>query len=137
MTALPPLSALQLVSNGRGCNVALDRPITIGIRGIDDYNDAGQFVPGIVQPYSVGATVLDLTNERDILPGGARNTADRVFRIRWFPQLAVAPITSVSLTDELGLSYRVGHVSEYAGRYGDVRHRWLDVRCTREPRANL
>ena len=39
-----------------------------------------------------------------------------VFRIRWFPQLAVAPITSVSLIDELGLSYRVGHVSEYTGQ---------------------
>ena len=115
----------------------LDRPITVSIRGTDDYNAAGQFVPGIAQPYSVGATVLDLTNERDILPGGARNTADRVFRIRWFPQLATAPITSVSLTDELGLTYHVGRVAEYTGRYSDQRHRWLDVECTREPRAKL
>ena len=115
----------------------LDRPIRVGVRGTDDFNDAGQLVPGVVTEYSVGATVLDLTNERDILPGGARNTADRIFRIRWFPQLAVAPVTSISLTDELALLYNVGHVSEFTGRYSDQRHRWLDIECTREPRARL
>ena len=116
----------------------LDRPITVGIRGADDHNDAGQFVPGVVVEYPVFATVLDLTNERDILPGGARNTADRVFRVRWFSELALAPVTSVSIVaDELGLPYNVGHVSEYVGRFGDLRRRWLDIEGTREPRARL
>ena len=95
----------------------LDRPITVGIRGADDHNAAGQFVPGVVVEYPVFATVL---------PGGARNTADRIFRIRWFEELAVAPVTSVSIVaDELGLPYNVGHVSEYVGRFGDLRRRWL------------
>ena len=115
----------------------LDRPIIIGIRGPDDFNDAGQHVPGVKVDYPVFATALDLTNERDILPGGARNTADRIFRIRWFEELAVAPVTSVELTDELGLPFNVGHVSEYVGRFGDLRRRWLDIEGTREPRARI
>ena len=94
-------------------------------------------MPGVAVVYPVFATVLDLTNERDILPGGARNTADRIFRVRWFEELAVAPVTSVSVTDELGLPYNVGHVSEYVGRFGDLRRRWLDIEGTREPRARL
>ena len=115
----------------------LDRPVVVGIRGGDNYNDAGQFVPGPVTEYPVWATALDLTNERDIMPGGARNTADRVFRVRWFGELAVAPVTSVSIIDELGLTYKVGHVSEYVGRFGEQRRRWLDIEDTREPRARL
>ena len=115
----------------------LDRPVAVGIRGGDDFNAAGQFVPGPVTEYPVFATVLDLTNERDIPPGGARNTADRIFRVRWFEELAVAPVTSVSIIDEFGLSYKVGHVSEFVGRFGDLRRRWLDIEGTREPSARL
>ena len=92
---------------------------------------------GVVESYPVFATALDLTNERDILPGGARNTADRIFRVRWFEELALAPVTSVSVTDELGLPYNVGHVSEFVGRFGDHRRRWLDIEGRREPRARL
>ena len=110
----------------------LDRPIVIGIRGADDTNDAGQFVPGVVEPYPVFATALDISVQRVLGTGGARLDADRVFRVRWFEELALAPVTSVSVTDELALAYTVTNVSEYVGRFGEQRRRWLDIECSRE-----
>ena len=94
---------------GRGCKPChLDRPITIGIRGPDDTNQAGQFVAGVkVESYPVFATALDLTNERvhSETWRGAKWTADRIFRVRWFEELALAPVTSVSeFTDELAVA---------------------------------
>ena len=119
----------------------LDRPIVVGIRGMDDYNDAGQFVPGAVTQYTAGATPVEISTLRNLdgpaRGGGARLQADRFFRVRWFPELAVAPPTSVSVTDELGLSYTVTRIEEFVGRYGDVRHRWLDLDCTREAQTRL
>ena len=112
----------------------LDRPITVGIRGADDFNDAGQFVAGPLTEYPVFATVVDLTDVRNLNTGGdlARLQALRVFRVRWFEQLALAPVTSIELADELALQYRVTNVSEYVGRFQDMRRRWLDIECTRE-----
>ena len=110
----------------------LDRPITIGVRGEDGFNQAGQFVPGAVTEYPIFATAIDISVERVLMTGGARLDSDRVFRVRWFEELALAPVTSVSVTDELALSYTVTNVSEYVGRYGDLRRRWLDIECTRE-----
>ena len=110
----------------------LDRPITIGVRGEDDFNQAGQLVPGETVNYPVFATAIDISVERVLMTGGARLDSDRVFRVRWFEELALAPVTSVSVTDELALSYTVTNVSEYVGRYGDLRRRWLDIECTRE-----
>ncbi len=110
----------------------LDRPIVIGIRGPDSFNDAGQFVPGMAEDYPVFATALDISVQRVLETGGARLDADRVFRVRWFEELAVAPVTSVSVTDELTLTYTVTSVEEYVGRFGENRRRWLDVECSRE-----
>ena len=81
----------------------LDRPITIGIRGPDDTNAAGQFVPGAVELYPVFATALDISVQRVLETGGARLDSDRVFRVRWFEELAIAPVTSIELADELAL----------------------------------
>ena len=39
----------------------LDRPIIVGIRGADDFNDAGQFIAGPLTSWPVWATVVDLT----------------------------------------------------------------------------
>ena len=44
----------------------LDRPITIGIRGPDDTNAAGQFVPGAVELYPVFATALDIIRSKGV-----------------------------------------------------------------------
>ena len=110
----------------------LDRPITVGIRGPDSFNQAGQFVPGEIEEYPVFATALDISVERILSTGGARLDADRVFRVRWFEELAIAAVTSVSVTDELGLTYTVTSVEEYVGRFGDLRRRWLDLECSRE-----
>ena len=115
----------------------LDRPITIGIRGADSTNDAGQFVPGVAVEYPVFATALDISVQRILETGGARLDADRVFRIRWFLEAATAPVTSIELTDELALSYRVTNVSEYVGRFQDLRRRWLDIECSREAQTRL
>ena len=110
----------------------LDRPITIGIRGPDDTNDAGQFVPGVKVDYPVFATAIDISVSRVLETGGARLDSDRVFRVRWFEELALAPVTSIELTDELALAYTVTNVSEYVGRFQDLRRRWLDIECSRE-----
>ena len=99
---------------------------------MDDYNAAGQFVPGPVTSYPVWATALDISVQRNLGTGGARLDSDRVFRIRWFEEAALAPATSVSVTDELALKYTVTHVEEYVGRFGEQRRRWLDIECTRE-----
>ena len=121
----------------------LDRPIVIGIRGIDDYNAAGQFIPGVAVLYPVWATVVDLTATRDISTsggGGARNQIDRIYRIRWFSALALAPPTSVEVTDELGFHFGpslVGSVSEYVGKYGEQRRRWLNIELVRAQDARL
>ena len=112
--------------------MALDRPVVVGIRGMDDYNDAGQFVPGVPVLYPVFATAIDISVARTLETGGARLDSDRVFRVRWFEELALAPVTSIELTDELALSYTVTNVSEYVGRFGDMRRRWLDLECSRE-----
>ena len=110
----------------------LDRPITIGIRGPDDTNAAGQFVPGVEVDYEVFATAIDISVSRVLETGGARLDSDRVFRIRWFEEAAIAPPTSISVTDELALSYTVTNVGEYVGRFSDHRRRWLDIECSRE-----
>ena len=110
----------------------LDRPITIGVRGPDDFNQAGQLVPGVLVEYPVFATALDISVQRVLETGGARLDSDRVFRVRYFEELALAPVTSIELTDELALSYTVTNVSEYVGRFGDLRRRWLDLECSRE-----
>ena len=110
----------------------LDRPVVVGVRGGDDYNDAGQFVPGPVTEYPIWATALDISVQRNLMLGGARLEADRVFRVRWFSELATSPVTSISVTDELRLTYTVTHVEEYVGRFGEQRRRWLDLQCTRE-----
>ena len=110
----------------------LDRPITVGITTPGGFNDAGIFEPGMAVEYPVFATALDISVERILSTGGARLDADRVFRVRWFEELALAPVTSVSVTDELALTYTVTNVSEYVGRLSDLRRRWLDVECSRE-----
>ena len=121
----------------------LDRPIVIGIRGPDDTNAAGQFVPGVAVLYPVFATVVDLTATRDISitgGGGARNRIDRIYRVRWFEELALAPPTSVEVTSELGFHFGpslVGSVSEYVGRFQDMRRRWLDIELVRAQDARL
>ena len=110
----------------------LDRPITVGIRSGDDYDDSGRFQPGAVTSYAAWATAIDISVQRNLGTGGARLEADRVFRIRWFEEAALAPVTSISVTDELGLTYTVTHVEEFVGRYGDHRRRWLDLEGTKE-----
>ena len=110
----------------------LDRPIVVGIRGPDDTNDAGQFVAGVRIDYPVFATAIDISVGRILETGGARLDSDRVFRIRWFLEAATAPVTSIELIDELALEYTVTNVSEYVGKYGDMRRRWLDIECSRE-----
>ena len=115
----------------------LDRPITIGIREPDDTNAAGQFVPGVVEPYPVFATAIDISVTRNLETGGARLDSDRVFRVRWFEELALAPVTSIELTDELALAYTVTDVSEYVGKFSDHRRRWLDIECSREAQTRL
>ena len=115
----------------------LDRPITIGIRGPDDTNAAGQFVPGALETFPIFATAPDISVQRNLEVGGARLEADRVFRVRWFEELAVAPVTSIELADELGLDYTVTDVSEYVGRFGDHRRRWLEIQCTREAQTRI
>ncbi len=115
----------------------LDRPITIGIRGPDDTNAAGQFVPGVKVDYPVFATALDISVQRNLEVGGARLEADRIFRVRWFEELAVAPVTSIELADELALNYTVTDVSEFVGRFSDLRRRWLDLECSREAQTRI
>ena len=110
----------------------LDRPITIGIRGPDDTNDAGQHVPGVKVDYPVFATAIDISVSRVLETGGARLEADRVFRVRWFEELALAPPTSIELTDELAATFTVTKVEEFVGRFQDLRRRWLDLECSRE-----
>ena len=110
----------------------LDRPITIGIRGPDDTNAAGQFVPGAVELYPVFATAIDISVGRILETGGARLDSDRVFRVRWFEELALAPPTSIELTDELAATFTVTKVEEFVGRFQDLRRRWLDLECSRE-----
>ena len=110
----------------------LDRLLSVGIRGIDDHNDAGIFVAGPVTEYPIWATPIDISVTRNLETGGARLEADRIFRVRWFEELALAPVTSIFLTDELALTYTVTHVEEYVGRFGEQRRRWLDIECTRE-----
>ena len=121
----------------------LDRPIVVSIRGLDDYNDAGQFVPGVAVEFPVWATVVDLTATREVRTtggGGARNQIDRIYRIRWFSELALAPPTSIEVTDELGFHFGpslVGSVSEYVGRFSDLRRRFLDIELVRAQEARL
>ena len=121
----------------------LDRPITIGIRGPDDFNAAGQFVPGVAVEYPVWATVIDLTATREIRTaggGGARNQIDRIYRVRWFEELALAPPTSVEVTSELGAHFGpglVGSISEYVGRFQDMRRRWLDIEIVRAQETRI
>ena len=118
----------------------LDRPIIVGIRGPDDHNAAGIFVPGPVTDYPVFATVIDLTQTRDIMAGGARLRVDRIYRVRWFEELALAPVTSVEVTSELGFHFgptAVGNISEFVGRFQDLRRRWLDIEIVRAQEARL
>ena len=118
----------------------LDRPITVGIRGPDDHNAAGILVPGVVVQHPVFATALDISGQRNLETGGARNQIDRVYRVRWFEELAIAPPTSIEITSELGVvfaSARVRKISEYVGRFGDLRRRWLDIEIITEQAARL
>ena len=115
----------------------LDRPITATIRGADDFNQAGQLVEGLAVEYPVWATPIDISVTRNLETGGARLDSDRVFRVRWFEELALAPPTSVGIIDELALAYTVTEVSEYVGRFGDLRRRWLDISCSREAQTRL
>ena len=121
----------------------LDRPIIIGIRGADDFDDAGHFVAGPLTEYPVWATVVDLSAIREVRTtggGGSRNQIDRIYRIRWFQELALAPPTSVEVTSELGHHFGpilVGSISEYVGRFQDMRRRWLDIEITRAQAARL
>ena len=109
----------------------LDRPITVTIRGEDDFNQAGQFVPGVAVEYPLFATLIDTGAARTLETGGARIDVDRVFRVRWFKELAVAAVTSVGVVDDLGLTYTITNVSEYVGRFSDLRRRFLDIECSR------
>ena len=141
--AAAALWALWVLSTGRGCPNATRPPDhhrhTRGRR----LQHAGQFVPGVAVLYPVFATVLDLTRTRDITiagGGGARNQIDRIYRVRWFEELALAPPTSIEVTSELGVVFaqqRVGKISEYVGRFGDLRRRWLDIEIVIEQAARL
>ena len=121
-----------MLRHHRGCEVPLDRLLSVGVRGIDDWNDAGILVPGPVTEYPIWATPLDISVTRNLETGGARLKSDRVFRVRWFPELAIAPVTSVSIIDELGQTYTVTKIEEFVGPYCDLRRRWLTLECTRE-----
>ena len=118
----------------------LDRPIIVSIRAGDDYNAAGQFVPGVAVEYPVWATVVDLTASREIMQGGSRLQIDRIYRVRWFEELALAPVTSVEVTSELGFHFGptlVRNIAEYVGRFQDLRRRWLDIELVRAQEARL
>ena len=112
--------------------MALDRPLTITVTGMGDYSPQGVYLPGVAVVYEIYGTPIDISVGRVLDGNGARLDSDRIFRVRWFEELALAPVTSIALTDELGLTYTVTKVEEYVGRFGEMRRRWLDVESTRE-----
>lgn len=108
-----------------------DRVITVGIQQPGDYNQAGQFVPGVEAEYRRWATLIDTSLERLIQQGGSRGEEDALYRVRYFRALAEADVRITFVTEADGDRYTVSGIEEVTGRDGNTRRRWLELTCIR------
>lgn len=109
----------------------VDRQIIISILDVGSHvNMYGEYVVGTDVDYRVWAGQQDLSTSRVLETGGTRGDSDRVFRVRWFNELARATIDQLKITDHATDTYTVTRFEEVTDR--GQRRRWLDLECTRE-----
>jgi hypothetical protein len=95
-------------------------------------NEHGEWVPGTDANYPVWAAALDLSFSDQIAATGNRLGADRVWRVRWFAELATALATTATVTDADGTTFSVTKIIEITGPDGRTRRRWLDIEAAAE-----
>ena len=109
----------------------VDRLITVSILDVGSHvNMYGEYIEGTDVDYRVWAGQQDLSTSRVLETGGVRGDADRVFRVRWFNELASATVDQLKLTDHASDSYTITRIEEITKN--GQRRRWLDLECTRE-----
>ena len=76
----------------------LDSRITVGIKAEGTRDDQGRYVPGAVTGYGVWADERNAGSTDEETSAGVVVREIRTFMVRYFRELAVAPISRVSVT---------------------------------------
>ena len=80
----------------------LDTRIAIVIMSPSSRNQFGEFVPGSETSYPVWADVTSAGSSETETTGGQILSAGMNVTVRWFRELATAPINNVHIIDDLG-----------------------------------
>ena len=108
--------------------MALDRRITLAIRGPGQYNDFDQFIPGAVTNYAIWAEYRPQDLERRLLTGGTLTLVTAGWRVRYFDALmkAADDLTGAMVIAD-NIAYSVTNIVEHSGRDFEQRRRFILV----------
>ena len=105
----------------------LDTRLVITISSEGSRNQYGEYVPGDDPvEYPVWADVSSGGSSEFVQTGGSDIRAGMAVTVRWFRQLALAPIRLVFITDALGQRWEVDNIGA-----SDQRRRWLGMSAYR------
>ena len=114
----------------------LDRLITVTYTPPGTRNMYGEFVEGTPVVYPVWAEVMPKSLTDIAEEGGQRGEARRDWRIRWVDGLYGVPTNLLTVTDDERIDdtgdavpwvWSVENLTEYVGRNGEYRRRFMDV----------
>ena len=90
----------------------LDRRITVNIAAEGTRDEHGEYVPGPVTSYPVWADVTGAGSTETDTTGGVLVSQGMNVTVRWFRELAVAPINRVHIVDDLGQRWDTDGIAE-------------------------
>ena len=103
-----------------------DTIITINIAALGTFDEHGEYTPGASTPYEVWADQTGAGSSDALTTGGTTIVSGRTFLVRWFRELAVAPESLVTITDDLAQSWYSDGIS-----VSDARQRYIVINALR------
>ena len=100
-----------------------DTIITINIATLGEYDEHGEYQAGEPVGYEVWADQTGAGSSDALVSGGGTTiVSGRTFLVRWFRELAVAPETFVTITDDLQQEWYSDGIS-----VSDARQRYIVI----------
>ena len=103
-----------------------DTIITISIASDGTFDGHGVYTPGPATPYEVWADQSGAGSSDALATGGTVVVSGRTFLVRWFVELAVAPESFVTVTDDLQQEWYSDGIS-----VSDARQRYIVINALR------
>ena len=116
--------------------MTLDRYITITHTPPGRRNMYGEFVAGTPVFHPAWAALKPEGSEDEPEVGGVRGVTKRSWRVRWQPGIVGVNVALLTITDGERIDangdsvpwvFSCEKVAEFVGKYGEYRHRFLDL----------